>query len=92
VNQKRSHCVNQMGKTHSKTLSGTAWQGNGMVAAWERHAMCESAWRGSTGSHHQGNSLGKGHRTWRKTDYSMNEYNVGEREIWGLKWPNLVTN
>ena len=23
--------------------SGTAWQGNGMGAAWERHVMCESA-------------------------------------------------
>ena len=22
--------------------SGTAWQGNGMGAAWERHALCES--------------------------------------------------
>jgi hypothetical protein len=29
VNQTRPHCVNQMGKT----LSGTAWQGNGMGAA-----------------------------------------------------------
>jgi len=35
VNQTRSHCVNQMGKTHS--LSGTAWQVNGMGAAWARH-------------------------------------------------------
>jgi len=33
VNQTRPHRVNQMGKTHSKTLSGTAWQGNGMGAA-----------------------------------------------------------
>ena len=24
-----------------------AWQGNGMGAAWERHAMCESALRSS---------------------------------------------
>jgi hypothetical protein len=31
VNQIRPHCVNQMGKTHSKPL-----------AAGERHAMCES--------------------------------------------------
>jgi hypothetical protein len=30
VNQTRPHCVNQMGKT----LSGTAWQGNGMGTAW----------------------------------------------------------
>ena len=30
LNQTRSHCVNQMGKTHSKTLAA-------------RHAMCESA-------------------------------------------------
>jgi hypothetical protein len=33
VNQTRPHCVNQMGKTHSKPLAGTAWQGNGMGAA-----------------------------------------------------------
>jgi len=26
----------------------TAWQGNGMGAAWARHAMCESTFRGST--------------------------------------------
>jgi len=38
VNQTRPHCVNQMGKTHSKPLaarhgSGTAWAryGNGML-------------------------------------------------------------
>jgi len=30
VNQTRPHCVNQMGKTHSKPLAA-------------RHAMCESA-------------------------------------------------
>ena len=33
VNQTRSHCVNQMGKTHSKPLAA-------------RHAMCESAFTG----------------------------------------------
>jgi hypothetical protein len=33
VNQTRPYCVNQMGKKHSKTLSGTAWQGNGMGTA-----------------------------------------------------------
>jgi hypothetical protein len=32
VNQTRPHCINQMGKTHSKTLSGTAW-------AWHGHGM-----------------------------------------------------
>jgi hypothetical protein len=32
VNQTRPHCVNQMGKTHSKPLAA-------------RHAMCESALR-----------------------------------------------
>ena len=26
-----------------QTFSGTAWQGNGMGAAWTRHVMCESA-------------------------------------------------
>jgi hypothetical protein len=31
VNQTRQHCVNQMGKTHFKTLA--AWQGNGMGVA-----------------------------------------------------------
>jgi hypothetical protein len=39
VNQTRPHCVNQMGKTHSKSLA--AWHGRG--TAWARHAMCESA-------------------------------------------------
>ena len=39
VNQTRPHCVNQMGKTHSKPL--TTWHGRG--TAWARHAMCESA-------------------------------------------------
>jgi hypothetical protein len=34
VNQTRPHCVNQMGKTQSKPLGGTAWQANGMGAAW----------------------------------------------------------
>ena len=41
VNQTRPHCVNKMGKTHSKPLA--AWHGRG--TAWERHAMCESALR-----------------------------------------------
>ena len=31
------------GKDTFSTLSGTAWQGNGMGMAWERHAMRESA-------------------------------------------------
>jgi len=42
VNQTRSHCLNQMGKTHSKPLA--ARHGRGM--AWARHAMCESALMG----------------------------------------------
>ena len=41
VNQTRPHCVIQMGKKHSKKLSGTAWQGKGMGAACE-HVVCES--------------------------------------------------
>jgi hypothetical protein len=39
VNQTRSHCVNQMGKTHSKPLAALYGRGT----AWARHAMCESA-------------------------------------------------
>jgi hypothetical protein len=39
VNQTRPHCVNQMGKTHSKPLAAR----HGRVTAWARHAMCESA-------------------------------------------------
>ena len=39
VNQTRPHCLNQMGKTHSKPLA--AWHGRGTAGA--RHAMCESA-------------------------------------------------
>ena len=43
VNQTRPHCVNQMGKTHSKPLAArTARHSRG--TAWARHAMCESAW------------------------------------------------
>jgi hypothetical protein len=41
VNQTRPHCVNRMGKTHSKPLA--ARRGRGMAWAW--HAMCESALR-----------------------------------------------
>ena len=41
VNQTRPHCVNQMGKTHSKPLA--ARHGRGTI--WARHAMCESALR-----------------------------------------------
>ena len=41
VNQTRPHCVNQMGKTHSKPLAAR----HGRRTAWARHAMCESALR-----------------------------------------------
>ena len=41
VNQTRSHCVNQMGKTLSKPL--TAWHGRG--TAWARRGLRESALR-----------------------------------------------
>ena len=41
VNQTWSHCVNQMGKTHSKFLAARHDRGT----AWERHTMCESAFR-----------------------------------------------
>ena len=37
MNQTWPHCVNQIGKTHSKPLA--AWHG----MAGKRHAMCESA-------------------------------------------------
>ena len=39
VNQTRPHCVNQMGKTHSKHLAAR----HGRGTAWARHVMCESA-------------------------------------------------
>ena len=39
VNQTRPHCVNQMGKTHSKPLAAR----HGRGTAWAQHAMCESA-------------------------------------------------
>ena len=39
VNQTRPHCVNQMGKTHSKPLAGR----HGWGTAWAWHAMFESA-------------------------------------------------
>ena len=34
------------GKDTFYTLSGMAWQGNGMGVAWARHAMCESVFTG----------------------------------------------
>jgi len=39
VNQTRPHCVNRMGKTHSKLLAARHGRGR----AWARRAMCESA-------------------------------------------------
>ena len=47
VNQTRPHCVNQMGKTHSKPLA--ARHGRGTALA--RHAMCESALQGEATCH-----------------------------------------
>ena len=41
VNQTRPHCVNQMGKKHSKPLAAR----HGRGTAWARHAMCESVLR-----------------------------------------------
>ena len=41
VNQKRPHCVNQMGKKHSKHLAAQ----HGRGTAWTRHAMCESVFK-----------------------------------------------
>ena len=41
VNKTRPHCVNQMGKTHSKPLAARHGRGTG----WARHAMCESAFK-----------------------------------------------
>jgi hypothetical protein len=41
VNQTRLHCVNQMGKTHSKLLAARHVRGT----AWARYAMCESAFK-----------------------------------------------
>ena len=38
VNQTRSHCVNQMGKIHSKSLAAQHGRGK----AWARHILCES--------------------------------------------------
>jgi hypothetical protein len=39
VNQTQPHCVNQMGKTHSKPLEAR----HGRGTAWAWHSMCESA-------------------------------------------------
>ena len=41
VNQTLSHCVNEMGKTHSKRLAAR----HGRRTAWARHATYESAFR-----------------------------------------------
>jgi hypothetical protein len=43
VNQTWPHCVNQMGKTHSKFLAAR----HGRGTAWARHAMCESDFNSS---------------------------------------------
>ena len=43
VNQTQRHCVNQIGKTHSKPLAAR----HGRGTTWARHAMCESALIGS---------------------------------------------
>jgi len=39
VNQTRPHCVNRMGKTHSKPLAARHCRGT----AWSQHVVCESA-------------------------------------------------
>ena len=39
VNQTRPHCVNQMGKAHTKPLAAR----HGRGTAWARHVMGESA-------------------------------------------------
>jgi len=41
VNQTQPHCVNQMGKTHSKPLAAR----HGRGTTWAQHAICESALR-----------------------------------------------
>jgi len=46
VNQTRADCVNQMGKTHSKPLAARYGRGTAWGAAWERHSMRESAFKG----------------------------------------------
>jgi hypothetical protein len=51
VNQTRPHCVNQMGKTHSKPLAARQ--------AWARHAMCESAFTVDTPTEQRANWLKK---------------------------------
>jgi hypothetical protein len=38
VNKTRPHCLNKMGKTHSKPLAAR----HGRGTAWARHGMCES--------------------------------------------------
>jgi hypothetical protein len=48
VNQTRPHCVNLMGKTHSKPLAAR----HGRGTAWARHAMCESAFTVLTSTYH----------------------------------------
>jgi hypothetical protein len=42
VNQTRPHCVNQIGKTHTKPLA----KRHGRGTAWARHDMCQSVLRG----------------------------------------------
>jgi len=44
VNQTQPHCVNQMGKTHSKPLA-VERHGHSMGKAWARHGKCELAFK-----------------------------------------------
>jgi hypothetical protein len=55
VNQTWPHCVNQMGKTHSKPLAAR----HGRGTAWARHAMCESALRVPSSSVKQSKNVAK---------------------------------
>jgi hypothetical protein len=76
VNQTRPHCVNQMGKTHSKPLAAR----HGRGTAWARHTMCESALRRSrqTSSARRSNEKGDSQK---HIHWSLDKPN--------LRWPIL---
>jgi hypothetical protein len=85
MNQTRPHCVNQMGKTHSKPLAAR----HGRGTAWARHAMCESALRRPLYRHSRFLQTGTGI----KQQHLLNNVNMAPLQTfhYGLHFPRNFT-
>ena len=59
VNQTWPQWVNQMGKTHSKSLVAQ----HGSSTAWARHAMCESALKAASDTKDLESAINKGYKS-----------------------------